>query len=68
VAFFSLPQLFNRGLLLDKEVYLFDVNTELVNAYNVVKNKPNELRKTDFPEICLLQILPNVTYVVNIYF
>ena len=36
-------ELFNRGLLLDKEVYLFDVNTELVNAYNVVKNKPNEL-------------------------
>lgn len=36
-------QLFNKGLLLDKEVYLFDVNTELVNAYNVVKNKPKEL-------------------------
>jgi DNA adenine methylase len=38
--FFSL---YNLGILKNKKVYLFDKNEELINAYNVVKNKPLEL-------------------------
>jgi DNA adenine methylase len=42
-------ELSNLGYLKNKEVYLFDINSELVNAYNVVKNNPleliNELKK-----------------------
>ncbi|MDD3054745.1 MAG: DNA adenine methylase [Aliarcobacter sp.] len=36
-------ELYTRGLLKDKEVYLFDINAELINAYNVVKKYPNQL-------------------------
>lgn len=38
-------ELYSLGLLKDKKVYLFDINTELINAYNVVKNSPSELIK-----------------------
>lgn len=38
--FFELSKM---GLLKDKEVYLFDINSELINAYNVVKKYPNQL-------------------------
>jgi len=45
-------ELYNRGLLADKNVFLFDINAELVNTYNVVKNKPLELieRLKEFKE------------------
>lgn len=36
-------ELYSKGLLKDKEVYLFDINAELINAYNVVKKYPNQL-------------------------
>lgn len=36
-------ELKNLGLLENKEVFLFDINRELINAYNVVKNYPKEL-------------------------
>ncbi len=36
-------ELFSLGLLKDKKVYLFDINSELINAYNVVKNQPEKL-------------------------
>ncbi|ADG94634.1 DNA adenine methylase [Arcobacter nitrofigilis DSM 7299] len=36
-------ELYNRGLLYDKEIYLFDINAELINTYNIVKNNPYEL-------------------------
>jgi len=36
-------ELYSRGLLKDKKVYLFDINSELINTYHVVKNSPNEL-------------------------
>jgi len=29
-------ELFNQGRLKGKEVYLFDINAELINAYEVV--------------------------------
>ena len=36
-------ELYTRGLLKDKEVFLFDINAELINAYNIVTNYPNQL-------------------------
>ncbi|WP_228136203.1 DNA adenine methylase [Aliarcobacter butzleri] len=36
-------ELYSQGKLKDKEVFLFDINFELINAYNVVKNSPYEL-------------------------
>ena len=36
-------ELYNLGYLQNKEIYLFDINSELVNAYNIVKNNPLEL-------------------------
>lgn len=36
-------ELYSLGLLKNKNVYLFDINSELINAYNVVKNNPIEL-------------------------
>ena len=41
-------ELYSLGLLKDKNVYLFDINTELINTYNVVKKNPKELIKTLF--------------------
>ncbi|TLT08516.1 Dam family site-specific DNA-(adenine-N6)-methyltransferase [Aliarcobacter thereius] len=38
-------ELKNLGLLENKEIFLFDINSELINAYNVVKNYPEELLK-----------------------
>ncbi|WP_310442032.1 DNA adenine methylase [Sulfurimonas sp.] len=38
-------ELYSRGVLKDKKVYLFDINAELINAYNIVKNNPFELIK-----------------------
>ena len=38
--FFELSKM---GILENKEVFLFDINAELINAYNVVKNYPNQL-------------------------
>ncbi|MBU1657473.1 DNA adenine methylase [bacterium] len=38
-------ELYSLGLLKDKNVYLFDINAELINAYNVVKKNPSELIK-----------------------
>ena len=36
-------ELYTRGLVKDKEVFLFDINAELINAYNVVKKNPTQL-------------------------
>ncbi len=36
-------ELYSQGLLKDKKIYLSDINTELVNTYNVVKNNPYKL-------------------------
>ena len=36
-------ELFSQGKLKDKNVYLFDINSELINAYNVVKKYPDLL-------------------------
>jgi DNA adenine methylase len=36
-------ELYSRGFLKDKKIYLSDINSELVNTYNVVKNNPLEL-------------------------
>ncbi len=36
-------ELYSKGLLKDKKIYLFDINAELVNAYEVVKNYPTQL-------------------------
>ena len=36
-------ELYSRGMLKDKKAYLSDINSELVNAYNTVKNNPNSL-------------------------
>jgi len=36
-------ELFSQGLLDNKKVVLSDINEELVNTYNIVKNMPNEL-------------------------
>ncbi|OYZ26339.1 MAG: DNA methyltransferase [Sulfurovum sp. 16-42-52] len=39
-------ELYSLGLLRDKKVYLFDINAELINAYNTVRNNPTELIKS----------------------
>jgi DNA adenine methylase len=36
-------ELFSQGKLEEKKVYLSDVNKELINSYNIVKNEPYEL-------------------------
>lgn len=36
-------ELFSKGLLNNKKIILSDINSELVNAYNIVKNNPNKL-------------------------
>jgi len=36
-------ELYSKGLLKNKEIYLSDINSELINTYNVIKNSPNEL-------------------------
>lgn len=38
-------ELHSTGLLKNKNIYLFDINTELINTYNVVKFNPIELVK-----------------------
>lgn len=38
-------ELYSSGLLDGKEVYLFDINSELINAYNVIKTNPQKLIK-----------------------
>lgn len=38
-------ELYSSGLLKNKKVYLFDINSELINAYNVVKYNPEHLIK-----------------------
>ena len=38
-------ELFSRGLLNNKKVVLSDINTELINTYQVIKNSPKELIK-----------------------
>jgi len=47
--FFELQK---QGKLEGKKVYLFDINSELVNAYNIVKRFPEELilKLTEFKE------------------
>ena len=36
-------ELYSKGLLKGKKVFLSDINAELINTYNVVKNNPKEL-------------------------
>ncbi len=36
-------ELYSRELLRDKQIFLSDINSELINAYNVIKNNPLEL-------------------------
>ncbi len=36
-------ELYSLGYLENKKIYLSDINSELINAYNVVKNSPIEL-------------------------
>lgn len=36
-------ELYSRGLLKNKKIYLSDINSELINTYNVVKSHPIEL-------------------------
>ena len=36
-------ELYSKGLLKDKKVFLSDINAELINAYSVVKDNPYEL-------------------------
>jgi len=36
-------ELYSKGLLKNKKIYLSDINSELINTYNVVKNNPIEL-------------------------
>ncbi|MDY0194302.1 MAG: Dam family site-specific DNA-(adenine-N6)-methyltransferase, partial [Aliarcobacter butzleri] len=36
-------ELYSLGHLKDKNVYLFDINSELINTYNMVKNNPTLL-------------------------
>jgi DNA adenine methylase len=36
-------ELYSRGALKGKKAYLSDINSELINAYNVVKNNPKKL-------------------------
>jgi len=38
-------ELFSQGKLRDKNIYLFDINSELINTYNMVKNYPELLIK-----------------------
>lgn len=38
-------ELYSRGLLKNKTIYLSDINTELINTYEVVKNNPDTLIK-----------------------
>ncbi len=38
-------ELFSQGKLKNKKAYLFDINTELINTYNIVKNQPTKLIK-----------------------
>jgi DNA adenine methylase len=38
-------ELFNLGVLDDKQIFLFDKNEELINTYLVVKNNPAQLLK-----------------------
>lgn len=38
-------ELYSLGHLKNKNVYLFDINSELINAYNVIKNTPQLLIK-----------------------
>jgi DNA adenine methylase len=38
-------ELFSQGKLRDKNIYLFDINSELINAYNMVKKYPELLIK-----------------------
>ncbi len=33
-------ELYNRGILKNKEVYLFDINKELINTYEVIRDEP----------------------------
>ncbi len=45
-------ELYSKGLLKNKKIYLSDINSELINTYNVVKNNHYELRYNleDFKE------------------
>jgi DNA adenine methylase len=36
-------ELYSRGMLVGKKAYLSDINAELINAYKMVKNNPDEL-------------------------
>ncbi len=36
-------ELYSQGYLKDKKIYLSDINSELINTYNVVKNNPIDL-------------------------
>ena len=36
-------ELYSLGYLKDKKIYLSDINSELINAYNVVKKNPIDL-------------------------
>jgi len=36
-------ELFSQGLLKNKKIYLSDINSELINAYNIVRDRPDEL-------------------------
>lgn len=38
-------ELYSLGRLKNKKTYLFDINSELINTYNIVKNNPSELIK-----------------------
>jgi DNA adenine methylase len=38
-------ELYSQGKLTNKKTYLFDINAELINAYNIVKNNPTQLIK-----------------------
>jgi len=36
-------ELYSNGLLKNKKIYLSDINSELINTYNIVKSSPNRL-------------------------
>jgi len=36
-------ELYNLGILKNKQIYLFDINEELINAYKIIRDYPNEL-------------------------
>ena len=36
-------ELFSKGILNDKKIYLFDINSELINTYYVIKSDPKKL-------------------------